>query len=89
MRMPSQETTLTVSEIELLLEQFHDHVDRAIVNACRGRHERAAAYLAAARRLVDVLPADVVDYFEMSGHLAGVIRGLNIAVDQPVPLNAA
>ena len=61
-----QNDTLTISEIEVMLDQFHDHVDRAIVNACRGRHNRAAAYLAAARRLVDVLPADVIDYFEMS-----------------------
>jgi hypothetical protein len=87
--MRSQNETLTISEIEVMLEQFHDHVDRAIVHACRGRHERAAAYLAAARRLVDVLPSDVIDYFEMSGHLAGVIRGLDIDIDQPLPLNAA
>lgn len=87
--MRRQEANLTVSEIEAMLEQFHDHVDRAILNACRGRHQRAAAYLAAASRLLGVLPADVVDYFEISGHLAGVIRGLNIAIDQPVPRNAA
>jgi hypothetical protein len=84
-----QDETLTISEIEAILGQFHDHVDMAIVNACQGRYQRAAAYLDAARRLVDILPADVVGHFEVSGHLAGVIRGLNIDSGQPAPRTAA
>lgn len=31
-----------------MLDQFHDHVDRAITSACSGRWVREPAYLAAA-----------------------------------------
>jgi len=85
----SQEAPITVSEISAMLGEFHDHVDRAIVNACQGRYQRAAAYLDAARRLVDVLPTEVAEHFEVFGHLAGVIRGLNLDSDQPAPGTAA
>ena len=83
------EAPLTNSEIEAMVGQFHDHVDHAILNACQGRYQRAAAYLAAARRLVDSLPTDIVGHFEISGHLAGVIRGLSLESDEPAPRTAA
>lgn len=86
--LTSETGTLTRVEIETLIDQFHDHIDRAITSTCQGRRERAKAYLAAARRLIDVLPADDVDRFELTGHLAGVVRGLRLDTTQPQPTAA-
>jgi hypothetical protein len=75
-------------EVTAMLDQFHDHIDRAITAACSGRWERTRAYLAAAGQLLTALPADLVDHFELAGHLDGVARGLG-ADKADEPLSAA
>lgn len=70
---------------EATIDQFHDHIDRAVVAAVTGRPQRVTAYLAAAERLLTALPADVVTEFELAGHLAGVARGLlGAAASEPL-----
>lgn len=80
--------TLTETDragIEAMIDQFHDHIDRAVVAAVTGRQQRVAAYLAAAERLLTALPAEVAAEFELAGHLAGVTRGLlGTAASEPL-----
>ena len=83
-----QRENVTTEELEAMIDQFHDHIDRAIRSACQGRWDRTTAYLAAARRLLGALPADLVEHFELTGHLAGVTRGLQAEVGTE-PLSAA
>ena len=75
-------------EVTAMLEQFHDHIDRAITSASSGRWERTMAYLAAAGQLLTALPGELVDHFELVGHLDGVTRGLR-ADRAEEPLSAA
>jgi len=75
-------------EVAAMLDQFHDHVDRAITSACSGRWQRTRGYLAAAGHLLAALPSEVVDHFELVGHLEGVTRGLR-ANRTDEPLSAA
>ena len=75
------------AQIESMLDGFHDHIDRALMAASNGRWERVGAYLAAASRLLAVLPEEIVAEFELSGHLTGVTRGL-LHTSAPQPLTA-
>lgn len=73
------------AQIESMLDAFHDHIDRALMAATVGRWERVGAYLAAAGRLLAVLPEEIIAEFELSGHLTGVTRGLlHTATPQPL-----
>ena len=87
MRRKQRENVAT-KELEAMINQFHDHIDRAIRSASGGRWDRVSAYLAAARRLLGALPADLVEHFELTGHLAGVTRGLQPEAGTE-PLSAA
>lgn len=79
---------LAPEEVTAMLDQFHDHIDRAITAACSGRWERSGAYLAAAGQLLTALPTQLVNHFELVGHLEGVSRGLR-AERTDEPLSAA
>jgi|SRR5665811_2120788 len=81
--------TLDSAQVAAMIDQFHDHIDRAVTSTRHGRIDRARAYLAAAERLLDAIPDELVVCFELAGHLTGVARGLRLTGTAFEPRTAA
>lgn len=64
------------TQFEVIVDDFHVLIDRAVMAGAAGRWERAGAFLAAARRVLASIPDEILDEFELTGHLDGVTRSL-------------